>query len=192
MMTRPTLILLARQLGVALTLAVWLPLVSAQSAPAPGPVAASAADGPAEAAVAARLVALVNEARRQARDCGTQRFEATAALRTHTQLEAAARVHARDLAERDLFSLTGSDGSSTAARVEREGYRWSGVGENLTEGETAAESIVQRWLSDPMQCSNIMHPAFTDVGVARGTPAGGVQARVVWSMVVGRPRTRTP
>jgi uncharacterized protein YkwD len=63
-------------------------------------------------------------------------------------------------------------------------------GENLADRHLAPEPIVQGWLTDPMQCSNIMHPAFTEVGLARSTPEPGSSAGVVWSMVVARPRAQ--
>jgi ABC-type nitrate/sulfonate/bicarbonate transport system substrate-binding protein len=81
-------------------------------------------------------------------------------------------------------------GSPQDMAVEREGYRWSGIGENLADRHLAPEPIVQGWLTDPMQCSNIMHPAFTEVGLARSTPEPGSSAGVVWSMVVARPRAQ--
>ena len=154
---------------------------------APAPASREAAPVP---DVMNRLLELVNRARGEARACGAERYAAAPALRRQPLLDTAALAHARDLSGRGAFSLRGGDGSTTEQRVEREGYRWSGIGENLADRPESTESVMQGWLADPMQCSNIMHPAFTEVGLARGAPPPGAGAggREVWSMVVARPR----
>ena len=154
---------------------------------APAPAGREAAPEP---DVTAQVLELVNRARAEARACGPERYAAAPPLRRQPPLDAAARAHVRDLSARGAFDLRGSDGSTTETRVEREGYRWSGIGENLADRPETPESIVQGWLANPMQCSNIMHPAFTEAGLARSAPeqGAGPGARIVFSMVVARPR----
>ena len=175
-----------RALLLALTVALAgaSGLARAQSSVASDPAAQ------AEPALTARLLEIVNRARGEARDCGSTRYAGAPPLRRQAQLDAAARAHARDLAGGATFGLRGSDASTTETRVEREGYRWSGVGENLIDRHTAPETIVQSWLAEPMQCSNIMHPAFTEVGLATSAADQGAAGRIVWSLVVARPRAQ--
>jgi uncharacterized protein YkwD len=173
--------------GVAIA-AILAGAAHAQVTPNAAPPAAFDREAYSEPVLTARLVELVNATRAEARDCGSTRFAAAPALRRHPQLDAAAGAHARDLAAQGIFELQGSDGSTTATRVERAGYRWSGVGENLIDRHLTPEPIVENWLDDPVQCSNIMHPAFTEVGAARSPWEPGSRARIVWSLVVARPR----
>ena len=51
------------------------------------------------AAVAARVLELVNDARAESRQCGRRRFEAVAALTPSRALTEAASLHARDMAK---------------------------------------------------------------------------------------------
>lgn len=158
-------------------------------APTPAPAPSAAPAAPDEASMStARVLELVNQQRGQARRCGERTFEAARPLRPSELLDAAARAHVQDMAAKDFFDLKGSDGSSTADRAVRAGYRWSGMGENLGSGPYSAERVVEGWLADPVQCANIMHPAFVDVGLARAPGSGGRPGWYLWSMVVGRPR----
>jgi len=174
----------------ALLLALTIALAGASGLGRAQSSAASEPTAQDEPALTARLLELVNRARAEARDCGSTRYAAAPPLRRQAQLDAASRAHARDLAGGAAFGLRGSDASTTETRVERQGYRWSGVGENLIDRHIAPEAIVQSWLSEPMQCSNIMHPAFTEAGLARSAWEPGSRARIVWSMVVARPRAQ--
>ena len=66
------------------------------------------------AAVAQRVVELVNAARAEARRCGRDRFDAAPPLAVSTTLMAAASLHSLDMAERGSLGHEGSDGSSPA------------------------------------------------------------------------------
>src|SRR5262249_6851523 len=74
------------------------------------------------AAVAARVLDLVNRARSQPRRCGNEQFGAAPALRASPALTRAASAHAGDMAERGSMSHAGRDGSTPAQRVSRAGY----------------------------------------------------------------------
>jgi uncharacterized protein YkwD len=145
------------------------------------PQAAQAGD------VAARVLALVNEARAQPRRCGAEQFNAAAPVRLDDRLTRAAQVHSQDMARRGVLEHVGGDGSQVAQRVERTGYDWRSVGENVAAGQERAEEVVAGWLRSPGHCVNIMDPRFTDMGLAyvvdRASPAG-----IYWTQVFGRAR----
>jgi uncharacterized protein YkwD len=94
------------------------------------------------AAVRARVVTLVNEARSRARRCGSERFSAAPPLEVSRKLTDAAEDHARDMVRRKFFEHRGSDGSEPRDRVRRTGYQWRLTGENIALGPESAEEVV--------------------------------------------------
>lgn len=131
--------------------------------------------------------ALVNEARRSARTCGSREFAAAPPLTRNPLLERAAAQHAEHMARLDFMAHTGRDGSQPRDRVTRTGYRWRAVGENIAGGPTAPRAVVDGWLKSPGHCANIMSGAFTEIGVAF---AVNRQSRfgIYWAQVFGAPR----
>jgi uncharacterized protein YkwD len=118
------------------------------------------------AAVARRVLELVNTARSVARDCAREHFEAAAPLTAAITLEAAAAVHARDMADHRTLDHQGSDGSNSGDRMTRAGYTWRASGENIAAGQRDADAVVAGWLSSPGHCATLMAPYFTETGIA--------------------------
>ena len=113
-----------------------------------------------------RVLALINEARVQARRCGRKKFPATTPLKQDTALDSAALTHAQDMTGHGYIGHKGSDGSMPADRATRANYTWSAVAENVAGGQTTAEEVVNTWLASPEHCANLMNPRYSDTGVA--------------------------
>ena len=141
----------------------------------------------AAAAVAVRVLQLVNQARERARTCGSSRFAATKPLALNDTLSRTALAHAADMAQYSRFSHEGRDGSSPAVRMTRAGYAWSAAGENIAAGQTTPESVVEGWLKSPQHCANVMAPQFREMGIAyyvnRASKAG-----IYWVQLFGARR----
>jgi uncharacterized protein YkwD len=138
------------------------------------------------AAIRARVVKLVNEARSHARRCGRERFAAAPALHVSRKLNDAAAVHARDMARRNYFDHRGSDGSQPRDRVLRTGYRFRLTGENIALGPESAEEVVAGWLDSPGHCANIMESRFREIGI--GLARGRKRGQIYWVQSFGAPR----
>ncbi len=141
------------------------------------------------AQVGARVLLLVNQARAQARRCGTQSFAAAAPLRHSAALEQAALAYAQDMARYAYMDHTGHDGSSPQQRISAAGYAWVEAGENLASGVMGADEVVDGWLHSPGHCANLMHPAYTQVGVAFAVNRKDA-AGIYWALELGRPPGR--
>lgn len=139
------------------------------------------------AAVAERVLTLVNAARAQARRCGRDRFEPAAPLAVAPALVAAASLHSLDMAARGSLGHDGSDGSSSGDRITRAGYEWQGAGENVAAGQRDAETVVAGWLESPGHCATLMDGRFTETGIAYAL-APGKDPPVYWTQVFGTPR----
>ncbi len=139
------------------------------------------------AAVALRVLELVNAARAEARSCGADGFEAVAPLKMATQLTAAASLHSLDMAERGTLTHDGSDGSDSGLRITRAGYSWAAAGENVAAGQSDAETVVTAWLESPGHCATLMNPHFTETGIAFAL-APGKNPAVYWTQDFAAPR----
>jgi uncharacterized protein YkwD len=138
-------------------------------------------------AVAARVLALVNDARQHDRRCGRKRMSATHALTLSATLTRAAAAHAADMAAHSFMGHRGSDGSEAGERVRRAGYVWRAVGENVAAGQPDADTVVKAWLDSPGHCTNIMGPQFTEMGVAFAV-APQSELRILWAQEFAAPQ----
>jgi uncharacterized protein YkwD len=147
-------------------------------APPPGPVAL-----PSD--VAAAVLVNINAER-------TRR--GIAAVSDELRLAAAAQGHAEDLARRDqpLAGVAlhyGSDSSTMGARIGRQGYTFSAIGEVAAPGWFATPGIagqaidpvdvVQRWLDDSLHRNIMLDRRFTQAGVGVATAQSGTGYAVV-------------
>ena len=133
------------------------------------------------------VLALVNEARMKPRTCGNQKFGAAPALEWDEKLASAARAHSSDMAKRNYFAHAAQDGSMVGDRATREGYEWSGIGENIASGQGSPEQAVSSWLTSPHHCVNVMKPEFTKMGAAFSiNPA--TDTVIYWTQVFGAPQ----
>lgn len=134
-----------------------------------------------------QMLARVNEARSQARQCGEQSFKAASHLTWSCPLTAAAQAHADDMVENDYFSHTGQDGNGVGERATQQGYSWRTVGENIAAGHTNADAAIESWIKSPGHCRNLMNNDFTEMGMAH---AENADARFThyWVQTLGAPR----
>ncbi|MGP3981637.1 CAP domain-containing protein [Streptomyces sp. KR80] len=126
---------------------------------APAPTRAPAATGE-----AARIVQLVNQERSKA-GCSP--------LTTNKKLTAAAQKYTDVMADTGVLSHTGPDGSQVSDRVEREGYVWSAVGENIAQGQPDAEAVMDAWMNSQGHRENILNCSFREIGIGVHKGDGG-------------------
>jgi uncharacterized protein YkwD len=126
----------------------------------------------------AQLLALTNEQRRRA---------GLPALRLSSQLGRAAQSHAGDMARNNIFSHTGSNGSSMVDRVKATGYSYSAIGENIAAGDASPEATIRQWMNSPGHRRNILNRNYTEIGFGY-VSAPNTQYRHLWVQVFGSPR----
>jgi uncharacterized protein YkwD len=138
-------------------------------------------------AAAKEILALVNKARSVPRKCGKKSLRAVGPLRWNSMLAKASRLHAEDMARHSYMSHDGRDGSDPAQRVARAGYNARAMGENVAAGQMSSEDVVASWIRSPPHCANLMHPAYTEMGVAFAVDATSENG-VYWAQEFGSPR----
>jgi uncharacterized protein YkwD len=129
------------------------------------------------------VLELVNAARGERRRCGLRRLGPAPPLAASAALLRAAAAHSADMASRGVMDHAGGDGSTPAERATRAGYAWRTVGENVAQGQSSPEQVVDEWLGSPRHCANIMDPDFSEMGVAVASSPQGV----FWAQVFGAP-----
>lgn len=114
------------------------------------------------------LLAAINQARAQARNCGGTPFPAAPPVGWNSLLTQAAVRHSTDMASKGFFSHNGSDGSSYIDRIRDTGYQ-GGLSEilNLSQGGSfSVNRSMNSWLGSPGHCAAIMDPLATEIGGA--------------------------
>ncbi len=115
----------------------------------------------------AAILQLVNDVRQKGCTCGTTVMPPVAAVIWNDQLAKAGYDHSVDMNTHDYFSHTGLDGSSPGQRIIAAGYHWTSYGENIAEGYSTEQIVMNAWLGSEGHCKNIMNGGYKDLGVGR-------------------------
>ncbi|HET9660148.1 MAG TPA: CAP domain-containing protein, partial [Thermomicrobiales bacterium] len=90
------------------------------------------------------------------------------ALAFSQTLSVAADTLSKDMATKDFFSHTGSDGSSFVDRITAAGYPDPGnTAENIFAGDPTAAGAMQWWKNSPPHNANMLSPTAKAIGIAR-------------------------
>lgn len=135
----------------------------------------------------AELMQRINAYRARGATCGSYgSFAPATALAWNDKLQGAAARHCADMAGKNFFSHTGSDGSSAGTRITQAGYAWSAWGENIAAGQSTVQQVVDGWMASPGHCANLMKPSFRHVGVACVSNSASTYRRY-WTLDLAKP-----
>ncbi|MES2435421.1 MAG: CAP domain-containing protein [Pseudomonadota bacterium] len=104
-----------------------------------------------------QVLAAVNKARAGA---------GCSALSVNAKLVAAAKGHAKAMAEQNFFGHASKNGGKFSNRIKAQGYRYSKVAENIGAGQSSAAGIMESWLGSAGHRKNILDCALTETGIA--------------------------
>ncbi len=151
---------------------VLLGLLSAEQA---GPQPAPLPSGP-----TGQIATLLDWVNRTRADAGCS------ALTYNTTLAQVAQIHTQDMASRDFFSHTGSDGRDSAQRVRDAGYRYRMTAENLIAGIASPEEAVAHWMASPGHRANLLNCDLRETGIGYvDDPNDKLNYGVYWTQVFG-------
>jgi uncharacterized protein YkwD len=160
---------------------------AAPSTPNPSPKATAPrpSDTPATSEFS-EMLSLVNNARARGGVCGNVAYPASSPLRYDAVLERVAQKHSEDMNAANemghvspVGSIYNPAGSVLRERINREGYSWSVIGENVAWNYLSVSILVSAWLDSPHHCENILNPEFTELGIGK--------AGTYWTQNFGRP-----
>jgi uncharacterized protein YkwD len=112
-----------------------------------------------------RILDLTNEARAK---------EKLSPVKVNATLLKAARAHAANMAKQHKMEHE-LDNVNPAQRIEKAGYDYRSVGENIGFGEKGAtvEDVFKAWMESKVHRDNILSPKYDEVGLGLATDDKG-------------------
>ncbi len=111
------------------------------------------------------------------------------ALKANAQLQQAAQGHSVDMAEHNVISHLGSNGSTPAQRIAAAGYRYANWAENIAVTQPTPEAAVDAWFNETPPNDghrlNILNCTLLDIGVGFYYSATS-SYRYYWTQDFGR------
>lgn len=107
-----------------------------------------------------------------------------APVKLSSELNAAAKTHARDMSVQNRPWHFGSDGSSPLDRVRRAGYSGRLIGENISETYETELQTLSAWMEITESREVLLDPRARDMGFAWHQESSG---KIWWTLVVGQP-----
>jgi uncharacterized protein YkwD len=97
------------------------------------------------------------------------------------RLTEAAQGHANDIAQRQVLTHTGADGSNAGTRISARGYTWRTWAENAAAGQPTPADVMNSWINSPGHAANMRNGSVVNIGVAAAQGSNGV---TYWVMVL--------
>ena len=138
-------------------------------------VAVAARDGAQDRAREVEMLRLINENRRA---------HQLPPLTEVSSLTQAARRHARDMADHDLTSHIGTDGTNGGERIRQAGNAWTRWGESIGWEFRAARDMVNWWMNSSTHRAVILSPDMTDLGLGYAFN-GSTRLQHAWVVTFG-------
>ena len=88
------------------------------------------------------------------------------ALVQDSRLNTSAYLKAQDMCDRHYWAHNAPDGTTPWSFVDRAGYNYVSVAENLAQGFNSDDALVAGWMASPGHRANILSDKYRDVGVA--------------------------
>lgn len=109
----------------------------------------------------------VNRVRTTGCFCGKTYMPPTDPVSWNDVLYNSALYHAKDMSRNNYFSHFDRAGDDVGSRLDKFGYDWLIVGENLGEGQKSFKEVMEDWIDSRTHCEMLMNPKVTEMGVAK-------------------------
>ncbi|MBL8091438.1 MAG: CAP domain-containing protein [Anaerolineales bacterium] len=154
-----------------------IPLAGSAGASAEVPALCDGANADKAAEFAAEVIRLTNVERKKV---------GAVAVTAQAQLTQAAQTHSIDMACNQIFSHTGSDGSTPFQRIFRFGYTYASAAENVAAGYATPADVVKGWMASTGHKANMLNKNFTEIGIGYVFINQGYFN--YWTMVLAKPK----
>lgn len=108
-------------------------------------------------------------------------------LESNGKLNKAAQGHCQNMAQQDFYSHYDPDGLSPGDRIEKAGYKAEDWGENIANGQSTPQEVVEDWMDSSGHRFNILRPELTEIGVGYYNNPNGYYNVSYWTQKFGTP-----
>jgi uncharacterized protein YkwD len=134
-----------------------------------------------------KVVTLVNQKRAATNiKCGGVPMPSVPPLIKDARVRCAARMHSKDMSDRNFFGHVGKNGWKQSQRMTKAGYTSSRAGENINRSWTTPAEVVTSWMQSENHCKRIMDGDYKHIGVGYSYNVNADDANY-WTMDVGKP-----
>ncbi len=107
----------------------------------------------------------VNKLRSQGCYCGHKWMPPVQPLKWSDTLEKSALSHAIDMYENHFFAHFSHKGEDIGERLDLFGYKWQYVGENIGEGQSNFDEVLNDWIKSKSHCKMLMNGNMKEMAV---------------------------
>lgn len=111
------------------------------------------------------IIAKINLLRQTGCNCGTAYMPPVANLSLNIQLQNAAIIHAKDMAQQNYFDHLSPEGGTPAERALNAGYTGDFRAENLAKGYSQADQVIAAWKNSVSHCKAMMDAKSKEAGI---------------------------
>ena len=109
----------------------------------------------------------INEIRASEVMCGDELMPGVSEIQWNDDLYRVSSEYAVYLSEHRHFAHVSKKGEDAGDRLDRIGYNWRFVGENLALGQHGFDEVLEDWLKSKSHCKMLMNPNMQHFALAR-------------------------
>lgn len=114
-----------------------------------------------------KVIYKINDLRSEGCYCGNKWMPPAQPLKWNEQLYKVSNSYARYMARNNHFDHISKNGEDLGDRLNKIGFKWKKIGENLGLGYRDFYSVVEAWKDSPSHCSMLMDPDMTEMGLSK-------------------------
>ena len=114
-----------------------------------------------------RVMTKINILRSSGSICGQEKLPPVGPLQWDNNLYAVSKQYANYMNKYDHFDHLSRNGEDLGDRLDRYGYKWQKIGENLGYGYDDFNKVLDAWIESPTHCKMLMDPDVTHMGMSK-------------------------
>lgn len=114
-----------------------------------------------------QVIAEINKLRNSGCQCGDEWMPPVQPVKWNNDLYRVSNKYAKYMYANDHFDHISKSGEDLGDRLNKIGYDWMKIGENLGFGYHDFYSVLEAWIESPSHCTMLMDADMTDMGLSK-------------------------